>query len=543
VVEVQNESGGALPVWLVASARFVARLVRRLGWRRLHLAIVVLSMAVLFYFVQKQWFTLDEFDYLTSPTPWGIIAPHNEHTIVFTKLWYHLCFALFGLRHYWIYAIPMLLAHLAAYIAIVKIVILAIGDRPVARYATLPVLMMGAGAGTLTWGGQFQYTGAVAAGLWLIWLTLRRSRAPFIVVVAVSAVGTLSGSAFIAFGIAAAVLLLLRDRFLAGVVAAAIPAGWFLLVRVVWHVHDAYGAAGISDVVRRGPGYALALLTRAIDDTILMSGFTPAILLAAAAAVLFLGIRRGLIWRRLATQAVAVLALALALSLLVTVVGRLGKFTGVVDGGGYDYFIIAALAPLLLILIVKVVGGRRGPTAAATALAGVLTLASVVSLHVQADDLASWKRDGATALMQTAYLAAHGVTAPDAAVPTAAAPTATWSRIAGWAKAGELDTVKPDSDQRSALLAQLRTATHVVAVGCGADEGVLLSHAGSRHFNGGARVTVSATDATTLSVSLIESGTGARTVDVPASSDMTITSTGGGLRVSLTAGTARVCTG
>jgi hypothetical protein len=65
---------------------------------------------------RQQWFVADEFDYFATgreylatgrePLIFWLLAPHGEHTIVFTKLWFWILPDFVGYAHYEFYILP-----------------------------------------------------------------------------------------------------------------------------------------------------------------------------------------------------------------------------------------------------------------------------------------------------------------------------------------------------------------------------------------------------------------------------------------------------
>jgi hypothetical protein len=142
------------------------------------LAISSIAFAVwLVSLTRREWFVYDEFDYLQpsgeSLVTW-LLRPHNEHTITFTKASFGSLSSILGLRGYGLYIGPLIVSHLVAVWLIYRLTWISTASRILASGIALVALTMGAAAGTLTWAGQLQYTGSVAAGLGAILLACQR---------------------------------------------------------------------------------------------------------------------------------------------------------------------------------------------------------------------------------------------------------------------------------------------------------------------------------------------------------------------------------
>jgi len=180
----------------------------------------------------------------------------------------------------------------------------------VATGIALPVLAMGAAAGTLTWAGQFQYVGSVAAGMLAILLSVERRKAWWLpALIVVTAFGTLNGSAFIAFGIAAGVVLAHRREWAAAGLVALIPVVWQVVVRVVWQPVNPFAAEDLHQILRSGPAFAYSILDVAVSQTVGDNHLTSAILVVVTLGTLALlstdGLRPLTRWSRSIAGALA----------------------------------------------------------------------------------------------------------------------------------------------------------------------------------------------------------------------------------------------
>jgi hypothetical protein len=393
---------------------------------------------------RQQWFVTDEFDYFNPGQqpliPW-LLSPHNEHTIVFTKAWFGLLSQLVGLRHYVLYILPLVVAHLVVVASIYRLTWRATSSRVIATGTGLVSLAMGAAAGTLTWAGQLQYVGSVAAGLIVVILAIESSgRRSLAVVVAAATLGTLNGSAFIAFGLAAAVVYVRRRLWTPAVLVAVIPLGWEAISRLVWAPQDPYAASGLGQILREGPSFTYSILDMAISQTVgdtHMSSALLAFLVLGTLTLISVNVR----WRRtpLSGRIVAALAIAAILTMFSIIVARLSLGSAAWSGGGYSYLFLVSLLPVGGILL----GHLARSKSALVGSAGVflaITMIGAVTISDNAASLQSWKADGAR-LMQTAAaeLDAGMSTYPDQVPVPGTAPTVSQQQIRMLAASGELD--------------------------------------------------------------------------------------------------------
>lgn len=454
------------------------------------LAACCLFAAWLLLNLREQWFVLDEFDY-HRPNPgqtyleW-LVAPHNEHTIIFTKLWYSGLYEVVGLDHYWLYAVSLVAGHLTLVAGVHRLLSRATGSAWFATVGALPVLAMGAAYGTLTWAGQGQYTWPVALGVWSIALAAGpRSRSLSVwLLAALAVVGTFGGSAFLPYGVVSGLALLWFRRFGRGLLMAGVPAGWFLLERALWELPSTYAAESVEQVLRRGPKFGWAILDKAISDTLLVEGFGPvvlAFLLWGAASVLR---------RRPATTldegrhwAVVLLLGAELVTVAALVVARLNYGTG--PNGGHSYLVLAPLLPLAALVVAPMVLGA--PVGFRLAMAGVcvcLAAMAVATIDSYSRDLAAYGQQSRATLSAAADLALDPAfeAVDDDLAPSAAAPSFTWGEVRQAARDGVLRRSSPDEATRDAVSLAVQWAaerTSLPVSGCVQESGPVVVAPGS----------------------------------------------------------------
>lgn len=495
-------------------------------------------------FSRQQWFVTDEFDYFNynhEPLlPW-LFQPHNEHTIVFTKAWFELLGSLVGLRHYELYMVPMVAAHLVVIAATYALSWKATHSRVAATGVALIVLTMGAGVGTLTWGGQLQYVGSIAAGLVLLWLAVDRSGRRALAFAIVAAVlGTLNGSAFVAFGLAAAVVYTRRRLWVEAIAVAGIPLAWEAFSRLVWAPADPYAATGIGQILREGPAFVYAIFDTAISLTLEESHLTPVVLTSLVLGTLALVSVR-MPWRR--TPMSGRIAIALALASILTaaslVVARLSLPATSWGGAGYAYLVLATLMPIAGILLAHVARTRA-------ALIGlgcvylVVALTGANTFRANATGLQIWKSNGERLLQTAAAELQSGMpTYADQNPVPDTAPTVTQERLRALVASGQLDATvasTTDADQAS-LNMQWRL------VPAAEQAGVCRDLSPGQSFNvalgGSASVTGLSSGA---SMTIQYPGSSAtRQFELPVAPSTLETLSGRAATAAISAGTARIC--
>jgi hypothetical protein len=417
--------------------------------------------------IENQWFLYDDVDYLTpsSGQNWALwlILPHNEHTILFTKLWFSLAYQVLGMGHYWIYAAPMILAHLAGCLAVYRLMRLLVRSKAVAIATIVPIAFMAGGANTLSWAGQFQYTGATAAGLWVLYCVFAPGIAPqtrTIWIIVLTVAGTLSGSAYLPLAVAAGIGLLSLGRYAIGLIAILVPSIWFGISQLFLVTPTGDGASSTSQVLSSGPYFFYALLDRAISDSFPVgASVTAAILVAAVVgAIAFLGLRPGGIAAGRARRLYALMALALALSLLITMMARLSRNLEASASGTYSYFILILAIPLAVTTVAGFFAVRR--LATAVIVLGLLGWGAVgvIALRSDSDALSEATTTNRDLVEGAAYLSQTSFPVVDPAAPPSAvyAPTLSWSTVAARAAQGKLSPVEPPAEALDQLSLSLQ---------------------------------------------------------------------------------------
>lgn len=421
---------------------------------------------------RHQWFVTDEWDYLSregdSLIGW-LIRPHNEHTILFTKAWFQVLMATVGARHYVLYMVPLVAAHLVVVASIYRLTWLASASRVVAVGVALSALAMGAGVGTITWAGQFQYVGSVAAGLLAIVLAVEgRGRSLLVTVAVVTIFGALNGTAFIPFGVTAGVVFARRRRWPEATLVSVLPILWLLVAYVVWHPANQYAVEDLQQILRAGPAFAYAILDVAIRQTIGEAHLSATILGALVLGTIALlspmvfGPRTGR-----TVPIIGALGLATLMTMFLLIIGRLGRGPELASTGGYSYLFLATLLPVSGILLGHLARSRSSLIAVmglyvAIGLIGVATIADT------AHDLSTWKVGGERLMLTAAAQLTDQVAVFPEQIPVPeTAPTVDQGQIRTWTADGQLDAeiAGPAESDQISLNVQWRAAPSTGGLG------------------------------------------------------------------------------
>ncbi len=131
-------------------------------------AYLVVALPVLVWLGRDRWFFYDEWDFLANRQAWNLddlMRPHNEHWSTFPILIYRAIYALFGIRSYWPYQIPLIVAHLAVVGLLFLIMRRSHVNQWVAAVTAAMLVLFGPGYENILWAFQIGFTGALAFGL------------------------------------------------------------------------------------------------------------------------------------------------------------------------------------------------------------------------------------------------------------------------------------------------------------------------------------------------------------------------------------------
>jgi len=209
------------------------------GWMALHLASLLVSLAILLVLNRHAWFIYDEWDMVvraTQPlTLHDLFVPHNEHWSTIPILIYRMMLDVFGLRTYLPYMCVLFAAHLGLTHLLWRLmrqVGASIGSAT-ALAATFGVL--GAGAENLTNAFQLSFVISVAAGVGamvLVNVDVLQGARRQVGAVALLLLGLMSSNVGITMTICVTLVALLRHGYKVALRLVTLPAAaygaWFM---------------------------------------------------------------------------------------------------------------------------------------------------------------------------------------------------------------------------------------------------------------------------------------------------------------------------
>ena len=131
---------------------------------------LLVPVAMIFYLHlgRSQWFYSDEWRFLVERDGGDIgnlLAPHNEHWVTVPAVLYRLLWHMLGLRHYEMYQVPAISAHIASSVLLWMIMRRANVGPWIATAATVAFLFFADMEPDITWAFQITFMGGVAFGL------------------------------------------------------------------------------------------------------------------------------------------------------------------------------------------------------------------------------------------------------------------------------------------------------------------------------------------------------------------------------------------
>jgi len=345
-----------------------------------HVASLVVGVALLFFLDRHRWFLWDEWYFFATLHPWlqagdwkdFLFAPYVSHWVTIPNLLWEAAFRIGGTRHYWVYLVAPLSAHLGV-VALVRVIMRRVGVGPwLATILSLLVLLTGVGAGNLEFGWQIQFTGAVFFGLAQLVISDHDGPVDWrdFAGLGLGALGLMFSAVSLAMVAMVGINLALRSRWRAAAIAvlplAAAFIAWYLLI----------GHAGTP----RQPYFQLAALPQFIwiGVAATLDGLTG---IGGAAAVLLIGtiilaIRLNLLPRRPRYSVPWAMAAGAILFFLEVGYGRIGAGTGYATGSRYLYIGVVCFLPLIAMVLARYLES----TPARWAFAGFLAWAMITNL-------------------------------------------------------------------------------------------------------------------------------------------------------------------
>jgi len=345
---------------------------------RAFVAVVVVALAFYLAVSRNAWFNNDDWDYLVTRSAGSVddlFRPHNEHWQTLPVLLYRGMWHLFGLDHYQLYVLPVVVLHLTAGV-LLWIIMRRVGVRPwIATLVGSVFVLYGAGFQDIIWDFQVGFNGALVFGLAQLLLADHDGRVDRrdYLAIACGVLGLLCAGVAVTMVFIVGLAMLMRRGWrvalLQVVPPAAVFAGWW-----VWMGRDAYGQAkssvsGTLQFVWRG-------LTTAFENVGATRG--TALLLVVVLAVGFT-----LAWRqsgppperRMRTLAVPAAMLVGALVFLAVAGYGRGDSLGTefAERSRYGHILLALSSPAIAVAINALTNLRRaaGFVIAALLLAGL----------------------------------------------------------------------------------------------------------------------------------------------------------------------------
>jgi hypothetical protein len=136
------------------------------GALEVHIISLAAAGIFLLYEATQHWFSLDEWDFLAYRGvrlggSHGIAYPHNEQWVTIPLLIWRGLFNLVGVRDYWLYAIPLILAHLGVVYLLWRLMLRHNVEPWTATLLAAAFAIAAVGAGQLTVAFQVTFVGSL----------------------------------------------------------------------------------------------------------------------------------------------------------------------------------------------------------------------------------------------------------------------------------------------------------------------------------------------------------------------------------------------
>jgi hypothetical protein len=338
---------------------------------------------------RRLWFIGDDWDFLaqrgltthTSNGTFSIWMPHNEHWSTLPILLWRALFSLFGVDHYVLYALPVIVAHLVLVRVLWRFMLRHQVDVWVAVGASVIFAFLGTAWEDLAWAFQIGFVGSTLLGVLAFIATESSSRSHFwrwVPIVWLLAVGSLMCSMIGVPMVATCGLLsLVLSGFKRAVIIVSVPAGIFLWwYAAIGHVGSSTGPnVSPSDIVRLLPDFVWTGLSNSLGES-LGGG-----VLAGSAALVVL-----IIWtvargrRQFSIAAPTALAFGALVLYVVIGIGRVKFGVSEALASRYIYTSVALLLPLIALAITDIVRFKIVRPLLVAGLAAVL-MVNVIDLN------------------------------------------------------------------------------------------------------------------------------------------------------------------
>jgi hypothetical protein len=362
--------------------------------RQVHYLTIGVAALILIYESTREWFFLDEWDFLANRGVKlgrdGLFFPHNEHWSTIPILIWRGLFNLVGVRYYWIYALPLIIASLGAAHLLWRLMLRHSVDPWVAALLAASFMVLGVGWQDLIWAFQIGFVGSLLFGLLAIDAVDRGKQ----YVPAVWGLCAIMCSGLgVPMVVAVALVALAHRRVRAALIAALVPG----LVFLIWWVAIGHSSAPtVFTNTRQLPLYIWTGLTAGL------AGYFD--LPRVVGAVLVIGLAAAAVWLR---SIPAVLAASSIFLFAFVGIGRLQDGASEAAVSRYSYFAVALLLPLAGQLITTVWRHRNLREIVIAALIGLIGI-NVLVLHSAATTWAERTRYDRVELPPASYLIHHG---------------------------------------------------------------------------------------------------------------------------------------
>ena len=288
------------------------------------------------------WFSLDEWDFLAFRglrlTNMGIFYPHNEHWVTIPLVIWRGIFNVVGVRDYWLYAVPLILAHLGTVYLLWRFMLRHQVEMWTATLLAIAFGVIGVGSQDLTSAFQLTFVGSVAFGMLAIDAieTDRTWLAPLWLIASL-----MCSDIGIPMVVACGLVALVQRRFREAAIAVGPPGFVFL----IWYLAIGYhGASSDSTKLELGglSNYVWTGLTSSF------SGFLDAPHFVGLLIAVLLGVAAIVYRNAPAALAVSVLPLYAFIGL-----GRLPAGVGQSTASRYSYVAVAMVLPLIGLLLTR----------------------------------------------------------------------------------------------------------------------------------------------------------------------------------------------
>jgi len=256
-------------------------------------AALAAALPLLLWFGRDHWFFLDDWwaltsDGLTSP---GYLDGHYGHWITVVRLDYRLNFALWGLRSYVPYQVPVVLAHVGAAVFLRQVVRRCGARGWIATCAALAFLYFGSGRDNIVFGFQISLTGSLVCGLALFLLSdgPRTVTRRDLLTLGLAVVGLMTSAVFLALLVGFGVTTMLRR----GVRVAAFYAVPLGVIYAAWYARYGHDEASPLQLSVRTIRFVGRMFWAVFDA--LAQGGVGTLLVIVAACGLAAAVRRA--WR------------------------------------------------------------------------------------------------------------------------------------------------------------------------------------------------------------------------------------------------------